>query len=147
MSRQQLPPQIKKITLADKSIRYQLTVDVGADPESGKRRQVRRRFAKEEDAKSALTEISGEVARDEFVPRRAFSVEELCADWLASLHGLRAPPSPATNTTLLRCERPTAPCRFSDLPVGTLTTLLPTSVSEERKRRRGTFADRGRRGR
>jgi hypothetical protein len=35
MSRRQLPPQIKKITLADKSIRYQLTVDVGADPDSG----------------------------------------------------------------------------------------------------------------
>jgi hypothetical protein len=90
MTRRQLPPQIKKITLADKTIRYELTVDVGSDPDTGKRRQVRRRFVKEEDAKSALTEISGKVARDEYVPRKAFSVEELCADWLASLHGLRA---------------------------------------------------------
>jgi integrase len=90
MVRQQLPPQIEKITLADGSIRYQLIVDVGADPDTGKQRQVRRRFEKAEDAKRALTETSGKVARGEFVPRKAFSVDELCADWLASLHGLRA---------------------------------------------------------
>jgi hypothetical protein len=116
MSRQQLPPHIKKITLADKSIRYQLTVDVGTDPDTGKRRQVRRRFQKKDDAKSALTEISGKVARDEFVPGRAFSVDDLCADWLASLHGLRA-------TTIAGYEYDLAPLRETHgvLPVQRLT--------------------------
>ena len=116
MARQQLPPQIKKITLADKSIRYQLIVDVGVDPDTGKRRQVRRRFKSEEGAKSALTDISGRVARDEFVPRRAFSVDELCTDWLASLHGLRA-------TTIASYGYDLAPLRETHgaLPVQRLT--------------------------
>ena len=116
MSRQQLPPQIKKITLAGKTIRYQLTVDVGSDPDTGKRRQVRRRFEKEEDAKSALIEIAGRVARDEFVPRKAFSVDNLCSDWLASLHGLRA-------TTIAGYEYDLAPLRetHGTLPVQRLT--------------------------
>src|SRR4051794_23407897 len=116
MSRQQLPPQIKKIMLVDKSIRYQLIADAGADPDAGKRRQVRRRFERLEDAKNALTEISGKVARDEFVPRRAFTVEDLCADWLASLHGLRA-------TTIAGYEYDLAPLReiHGALPVQRLT--------------------------
>lgn len=41
MARQQLPPQIKKIELARKVrgrpvVRYQLTVDIGADPTTGR---------------------------------------------------------------------------------------------------------------
>lgn len=116
MVRQQLPPQIEKITLADGSIRYQLIVDVGADPDTGERRQVRRRFEKAEAAKRALTETSGKVARGEFVPRKAFSVDELCADWLASLHGLRA-------TTIAGYEYDLAPLReaHGTMPVQRLT--------------------------
>ena len=50
--RQQLPPQIKKIKVVDRRtgktvVRYQLTVDTGRDPQTGKRRQIRRRFATE----------------------------------------------------------------------------------------------------
>ncbi|MCW2557726.1 MAG: recombinase XerD [Mycobacterium sp.] len=102
--------------LADKSVRYQVIVDVGSDPDSGKRRQVRRRYVKEEDAKSALTEIAGKVARDEFVPRKSFSFDELCDDWLASLHGLRA-------TTIAGYRYDLAPMRetHGSLPVQRLT--------------------------
>ena len=57
-----------------------------------------------EQADDGLTEISAKVARDEFVPRRAFSVDELCADWLASLLGLRA-------TTIAGYEYDLAPLR------------------------------------
>lgn len=44
--RQQLPPQIKKIAVTDRStgksvVRYELAVDAGVNPESGKRRQIR----------------------------------------------------------------------------------------------------------
>ena len=46
--RQQLPPQIRKIEVKDRSsgkpvTRYQVTMDAGQDPATGKRRQVRRR--------------------------------------------------------------------------------------------------------
>jgi len=95
MSRQQLPPQIKKIDMADRRtgklvVRYQLTVDAGVNAETGRRQQVRRRFATEKQARDALAEITQQVSIDAFVPRKAVTVEVLCADWLASLHNARA---------------------------------------------------------
>ena len=41
MSRQQLPPQIKKVTVADRKtgksvVRYQVTVDTGTSPQTGR---------------------------------------------------------------------------------------------------------------
>jgi integrase len=95
MSRQQLPPQIKKIEVLDRKtgktvVRYQLTVDAGIDPFSGQRRQVRRRYATEKLARDGLSEVTSAAATGSFVPRKAVTVEELCADWLASLHHARA---------------------------------------------------------
>ena len=93
--RQQLPPQIKKIEVADRKtgktvVRYQLTVDAGMNPETGKRQQVRRRYATEKLARDALAEVSQQVSTHAFVPRKAVTVEALCADWIASLHNARA---------------------------------------------------------
>jgi integrase len=95
MSRQQLPPQIRKIEVTDRTtgkkvVRYQLTVDVGADPQTGARRQVRRRYRTEKQARDALSEIGQQAATERFVARKAVTVEELCSDWLASLHNARA---------------------------------------------------------
>ena len=95
MSRRQLPPQIKKIEVLDRKsgkpvVRYQLTVDAGINPETGKRQQVRRRYATEKEARDALSEIAQQASTDAFVPRKAVTVEELCKDWLASLHNARA---------------------------------------------------------
>lgn len=94
MSRRQLPPQIKKIEVTDRKsgktvVRYQLTVDAGKDAD-GKRRQVRRRYDSEKAARNALAEIQNDSASGTFVPRKAVTVEELCEDWLASLHNARA---------------------------------------------------------
>jgi hypothetical protein len=94
MARQQLPPQIKKIRITDRKIgklvvRYQVTVDAGHNPQTGKRQQVRRRYANEKQARDALAEISQQVSTDAFVPRKAVTVDELCDDWLASLHNAR----------------------------------------------------------
>ena len=49
MTRQQLPPQIKKISVTDRAtgkpvVRYKVVVDAGVDPETKKRKQIRRRF-------------------------------------------------------------------------------------------------------
>ena len=78
--RQQLPPQIKKIEVTDRKtgktvVRYQLTVDAGMNPETGKRQQVRRRYATEKLARDALAEVSQQVSTDAFVPRKAVTVE------------------------------------------------------------------------
>jgi hypothetical protein len=94
MTRRQLPPQIKKITVTDRKtgkavVRYQVTVDAGQNPQTGKRQQVRRRYLSEKQARDALAEITQQVATDAFVPRKDVTVEELCGDWLASLHNAR----------------------------------------------------------
>jgi integrase len=95
MARQQLPPQIRKVEVLDRKsgktvVRYQLTLDSGVNPLTGKRQQVRRRYATEKQARDALTEIGQQAATHQFVPRKAVTVEELCADWLTSLHNARA---------------------------------------------------------
>lgn len=117
MSRRQLPPQIKKIDVTDRKsgkpvVRYQLTVDAGINPLTGKRQQVRRRFATEKQARDALAEVGQQAATDQFVPRKAVTVEELCADWLTSLHNARP-------TTLNAYRYALAPLRerHGDMPV------------------------------
>lgn len=121
MSRQQLPPQIKKIEVLDRKtgktvVRYQLTVDAGIDPLSGQRRQVRRRYATEKLARDGLSEVTSAAATGVFVPRKTVTVEQLCADWLASLHHARA-------TTINAYVYALAPLRerHGDLPVQKLT--------------------------
>ncbi len=94
MTRQQLPPQIKKIKVAERRtgksvVRYQVTVDAGQNPRTGRRQQVRRRYTTEKQARDALAEITQQVSSDAFVPRKAVAVEELCNDWLAALHNAR----------------------------------------------------------
>jgi len=95
MSRQQLPPQISKVEIFDRKVgkhvvRYQLTVDAGENPATGKRQQVRRRYATEREARRALAEITDQAARKEFVPRQAITVDQVCADYITGRHKLRA---------------------------------------------------------
>ena len=120
-SRRQLPPQIKKIEVTDRKtgktvVRYQLTVDAGVNPETGKRQQVRRRYATEKLARDALAEIGDTAATGMFVARSAVTVETLCDDWLASLHNARA-------TTVNAYRFSLAPLRerHGDLPAQKLT--------------------------
>src|ERR1700740_991740 len=92
VERRQLPPQIKRIELARRAggrpvVRYQLTVDVGTT--DGKRKQLRKRYATERDAPEALDEIRGEVAKGTYVHPSALTVEEACANWLMSRHGIK----------------------------------------------------------
>jgi hypothetical protein len=85
MTRQQLPPQIKKIEVFDRTtgktvVRYQVTVDAGINPETGKRQQVRRRYATEKLARDGLADVTAAATTGAFVPRKAVTVEELCED-------------------------------------------------------------------
>lgn len=121
MARQQLPPQIKKLTVTDRKtgkpvVRYQLTLDTGKDPQTGRRRQVRRRYNREQDARDALTGLAGQVAAATFVPRKAVTVEQLAVDFLAALHDARP-------TTINAYRFSLAPLRerHGDQPVQKLT--------------------------
>jgi len=92
VERRQLPPQIKRIELARHAggrpvVRYQLTADVGTV--DGKRKQLRKRCATERDAREALDEIRGEVAKGTYVHPSALTVQDACANWLMSRHGIK----------------------------------------------------------
>lgn len=92
VERRQLPPQIKRIELTRRTggrpvVRYQLTVDVGTV--DGKRKQLRKRYATEREAREALDEIRGEVAKGTYVHPSILTVEEACANWLMSRHGIK----------------------------------------------------------
>ncbi|MCV7342965.1 recombinase XerD [Mycolicibacterium rhodesiae] len=120
-ARQQLPPQIKKIEIVDRKtakvvVRYQVTVDAGINPDTGRRQQVRRRYNSEKAARDALGEITDQATKGMFVPRKAVTVEQLCTNWLASLHNTRA-------TTSLGYEYLLAPLResYGDVAVQRLT--------------------------
>ncbi|WP_225732256.1 MULTISPECIES: tyrosine-type recombinase/integrase [unclassified Nocardia] len=121
MTRQQLPPQITKVTVTDRRtgksvVRYQVRVDAGVDPETGKRHQVRRRYRTEKEARKALTDFQSDAASGNFVPRKDMTVEEMCADWLKSLHWAR-------ETTLAGYKYNLAPLReeHGELAVQKLT--------------------------
>lgn len=84
--RRHLPPQIKRIELAQRAggrpvVRYQLTVDVGVV--DGKRRQVRKRYATEKEAREALDSIRGEVAKGTYVHPTRVTLAQAIDDWLA----------------------------------------------------------------
>ncbi|PQM45716.1 Putative defective protein IntQ [Mycobacterium talmoniae] len=85
--RRQLPPQIKRVELAKRAggrpvVRYQLTVDTGLGPD-GKRKQFRKRYATEREARDKLDEIRGQVAAGIYVAPDKLTVAQACENWLA----------------------------------------------------------------
>lgn len=120
MSRQQLPPQIKKVDVVDRktgkrAVRYQLTVDAGRAAD-GKRRQVRRRYASEREARKALAEITGGAIDGTFVARSVLTIEKACRDWLAGMHDIE----PTTRAAYTHALKPLRE-RHGDMPVQQLT--------------------------
>jgi integrase len=94
MSRQQLPPQIKKIMVVDRNtgkpvVRYQVTVDTGTNSQTGRRQQARRRCPTERAARDALAQITDATVRGQFVSRSTLTVDQLCVDYIAGRHKLR----------------------------------------------------------
>jgi integrase len=85
-------------------------------PETGKRQQVRRRFATERLARDALAEIQNGAATGTFVSRSALTVEQVCANWLAGRHGIR----PTTRAAYEHALQPLRE-RHGDLLVQNLT--------------------------
>ncbi|MGO9651564.1 tyrosine-type recombinase/integrase [Mycobacterium sp.] len=70
-------------------VRYQVTVDTGINPQTGRRQQARRRYATEREARAALAEITEATAKGQFISRSTMTVEQMCAAYLAGRHKLR----------------------------------------------------------
>ena len=87
--RRQLPPQIRRVELTRRAgakpvVRYQLTIDTGIV--DGKRKQLRRRYRTEKEARAALAEIQGQVTAGTYVQPSTLTLEQACADWLQPRH-------------------------------------------------------------
>lgn len=92
--RQQLPPQIKKIELESKTrgkqnIRYEVIVDAGLNPSTGRRVQIRKRYHTEAEARVELSKILASVANGTYVHDRKTTVAEAIDEWLDGKHGLK----------------------------------------------------------
>jgi hypothetical protein len=123
--RRQLPPQIRRVERARRTgskpvVRYQLTVDTGIV--DGKRKQLRRRYRTENEARTALAEIQGQ---GRFRDIRA----AVNADRGTSVRGLVCapatrsgrPPQPATRTSCSLCAVSSARLPYRALPADTST--------------------------
>ncbi|OZE30229.1 hypothetical protein CH256_15045 [Rhodococcus sp. 05-2254-6] len=105
MARQQLPPQIRKISVRDRKsgrqlTRYEVTVDTGSKttvkvnaagvPQTVTRRtQSRRRYSTEQAARSALAETLNSVNNGLYVHTSQLTVEMAVNYWLESKHSLK----------------------------------------------------------
>ena len=94
MSRQQLPPQIKKVEVLDRSsgkilVRYRVKVDVGPSPQTGKRQQAKRHCRTEQEARRVLAELQNKAVTGTYVSPSKITVEQVCANYVAGRHNLR----------------------------------------------------------
>jgi len=118
MSRQQLPPQIRKLVVTERATgkkvtRYEVRVDgstrdVVVENDDGtvtvrrSRAQTKRRYVSEKAARAALAEIQNLVAAGMFVSPSDLTVEQACAGWLAGRHRIR----PTTRAAYEHALRP-----------------------------------------
>ncbi|WP_203935840.1 tyrosine-type recombinase/integrase [Planosporangium mesophilum] len=65
-------------------------MDVGTDPATGKRRQVRRRFKTVDEAVAEYAKLKGEVRTGTYVGQSSLTVAQACENWLAGRRGIRA---------------------------------------------------------
>lgn len=67
---------------SQRSVRYDVIVDLGPDPETGRRRQRKKTFATKREAQAALTRWLAEINDGTAVDRSPTTVAELLHDWL-----------------------------------------------------------------
>ena len=121
MPRQQLPPQIKKVEVLDRStgktvVRYRVKVDVGANPQTGARQQAKRHCTTEKEARRVLAELQNKAVTGTYVSPSKMTVEQVCANYIAGRHNLR-------ESSLSKLAYDLAPLRerHGNLPVQRLT--------------------------
>lgn len=72
---------IRKITLADGTVRYRLVVDIGKD-DSGKRKQLTRTFDKQKDARAELSRIRHQQAAGTYVQPSKLTLNQYLDEYL-----------------------------------------------------------------
>jgi len=72
---------IRKITLADGTVRYRLVVDIGKD-DSGKRRQLTRTFDRQKDARAELSRIRHQQAAGTYVQPSKMTLNQYLDEYL-----------------------------------------------------------------
>lgn len=82
--------EVRNRTTGKAETRYEVLTDAGKDPVTGKRRQVRRRFKTEKEARDALSEVRTEASKGTFVARKNLAVAQAVDDYIAARHNLRA---------------------------------------------------------
>ncbi|MEU5872483.1 tyrosine-type recombinase/integrase [Glycomyces sp. NPDC047369] len=75
---------IKRIELRGGAVRYRFVVDIGRDPETGKRKQLTQTFDTKKEAKAEYARISHERDRGTYVRPSVLTVDEFLDQWLAS---------------------------------------------------------------
>lgn len=121
MTRRQLPPQIRKVEVLDRStgkpvVRYRVKVDVGPHLVTGARQQAKRHCRTEAEARKVLSELQNRAATGTYVSPSKLTVDQLCEDYLAGRHNLR-------ESSRSKLEYDLAPLRerHGKLPVQKLT--------------------------
>lgn len=127
-------PTIKPVQVGEKT-RYRFVVDIGADPVTGKRRQLTRTFDRRKDAQRELAKILHEVDKRTYAVPAKTTVMEYLKEWLRSAtRGKEA----ATVRNYEDALRP-AMERFGGKPLQKLTTsdvedLVDWMLTSGRKR-------------
>jgi integrase len=75
---------IKRIELKSGAVRYRFVIDVGRDPETGKRRQVTHTFDRKTEAKAEYARIKHETDRGTYVAPSKLTVDQFLDQWLKS---------------------------------------------------------------
>lgn len=76
----------------DDGVRYEVVVDVGPDPATGKRRQRTRPFRTKREATAALNAWQSEIDAGSAIDRSTMSVAELMRYWLHDIAAHRVRP-------------------------------------------------------
>jgi integrase len=75
---------IKEVELKDGTVRYRFVVDVGTDPQTGKRKQLTRTFNKRKEAVAEYERIRTQCREDAFIVPSKVTVAEWVETWLKS---------------------------------------------------------------
>jgi integrase len=76
-------PKVKAIKMGDRT-RYRFVVDIGVDPRTGKRRQIRRTFDGKRQAERELAKVLAQVGDNTYSGPSRITVEQYLAEWLRS---------------------------------------------------------------
>ena len=77
--------QIKKVVLKDGRTRYRFVVDIGRDPETGKRQQKTYTYNLQREAREALAEIRSATAKGTYVRPSKMTLNEHLDEWLPAV--------------------------------------------------------------